>query len=286
MNDEKLDTLVRDAFDGVQMPDEAKQGALRAIEALQVSAAPDHENVLHAFFAPKRHHRGWFISAAAACLILVAALFGVQHINSTPTAFVDIDMNPSIELQVNRFDKVIGTQAMNDDGSMVLADLDLKGLPYEQAIAELTASAAFAAYLTPDSFVQFSVVTDSQSQQQALMTASEACIATLPCQSACESVTQAARAEAHDHGMGCGRYTAAQELMALDSTVTLEECETLSMRELRDRIDACEGHGQSNGQGQGSGQNHGWGYGYGYGQDQGTGQGHDSGQGHRYGHHG
>lgn len=50
-----------------------------------------------------------------------------------------------------------------------------------------------------------------------------------------DSATRDAAAAA---GLGVGRYQAAQELMSLDPSYTLEECVSMTMRQLRDRIDA------------------------------------------------
>ncbi|WP_181861874.1 anti-sigma-I factor RsgI family protein [Slackia isoflavoniconvertens] len=38
-----------------------------------------------------------------------------------PTAYMGIDVNPSIELGVNRFDVVVCAEGLNDDGEAVLA---------------------------------------------------------------------------------------------------------------------------------------------------------------------
>lgn len=46
--------------------------------------------------------------------------------------------------------------------------------------------------------------------------------------------------------MGVARYRAAQELLALDPSLTLDDCASMTMRELRDRIAALEA-GDDNG---------------------------------------
>ena len=68
--------------------------------------------------------------------------------------------------------------------------------------------------------------------------------------------------------MGVGRYGAALELMDLDPDVTLEECRSMSMRELRDRIAEAGGEGMPS-----AGQHHGQGSGMGDGRRAGSGQG-------------
>ena len=189
-------------------------------------------------------------------MALVCALFGVQVLNTTPTALVDIDVNPSIELELNRFDKVISASVTNEDGAIVLDDISVEGLSYEDALATLMNSPAFASYLESDAYVQFSVVTDDMAQENAITRTSEECIARMPVQGSCRSVSAEVHAEAHAAGMGCGRYLAAYELAELDPTLSIEDCKEMSMSELRDRIASCqEGHaGQTGSAGGGFGQ--------------------------------
>jgi hypothetical protein len=49
-------------------------------------------------------------------------------------AYVTIDINPSIDLTVNEKDKVIDANALNEDGELLLLELDLIGESYDDAI--------------------------------------------------------------------------------------------------------------------------------------------------------
>ncbi|WP_346890941.1 anti-sigma-I factor RsgI family protein [Clostridium sp. UBA3887] len=57
----------------------------------------------------------------------------------TPYSYVSLDVNPSIEYSLNRFDKVISVTAVNDDGQEILNELELNKLEnqkIEDAVAE------------------------------------------------------------------------------------------------------------------------------------------------------
>ena len=54
--------------------------------------------------------------ALAACLALAAVGFGGYRWYAEPTAFVSLDVNPSIELEVNRFDTVVAARGVNETG--------------------------------------------------------------------------------------------------------------------------------------------------------------------------
>ena len=181
------------------------------------------------------------IAALAACFVLVVTCLGGFRLYAQPTAYVGIDINPSIELSVNRFGIVVGSEALNEDGAALLDSVSLTNRSYADALAALTGSDAFAPYAQENSFVEVSVTSDNQRQVESLCAQSDATLSALPCQGACAVVDAQTRDAAFAAGMGVGRYNAALELIELDPSVTLEECAGMSMRELRDRIASYRG---------------------------------------------
>jgi hypothetical protein len=65
-------------------------------------------------------------TAAAASLLFVLLSGTVSYAYYTPTSSVVVDINPSIELKVNRWDRILKTTALNKDGEKVLASLNIK----------------------------------------------------------------------------------------------------------------------------------------------------------------
>lgn len=274
MNDRELDMRVREAFDTLEVPDALRQRTLEAYDELATAQAADKPKLHVASSSgggPSRStrkvRRARLMSALAACLVLGLAVIGIFRVGTAPvgsgdsaapgavlpdtavTAFVDIDINPSIELQLNDSNQVVAVEGVNEDGRSVLAGLALEGLSYEEALSTLMSSEALAPYLNDDAFMQVSIASDNSGQERALMNASEQRLASLPCRGSCDAVSLELREEAHAHGMGCGKYAAALELSGLDPDVTIEDCHDMSMRELRDRIAACHSeestaHGQ------------------------------------------
>lgn len=359
MNDRELEREVRDAFDGVNLPEDVKKQALEYVLAhaqtqpqpdaqvqagtqaqAPASAQPQTAQCDPVEFAaamapasPRKRGRWKVVGAAsgavAACLVLALAMFGItqlpnlapQPAESEPpatqtaagepdapeapatlpdletTAFVDIDINPSVQLRLNSSDCVVGAEGINEDGASLLSSVPVDGLPYEQALRALTSSEALAPYVDDDPFIALSVSSENQDQERALTDVSESYLASCPYVGSCNGVTQQFYDEAHSHGMGCGRYAAALRLSELDPSVSIDDCSGMTMRELRDRIGHCEaaagqgagssddsapGQGNGSGSGNGAGQNGGSGSGSG----QGTAPGQGYGQGQGYGHHG
>ncbi len=253
MND--LDQRVIGSFDALKAPERAKASALAHIEAVrrasQVSegsstsqipasrtAAPERatSNRRH----PQRARR--WAAAIAACLILACVgAFGYNTYTS-PTAFVGLDINPSIEFSINRFERVVDVKSLNDDGRALLESCpSLTGKPYEDALDTVLSCEGFQAYAAEDALVAVDVVSEDEAQATQLLTQSQQQLASLPCQTQCHRTDEATRESAHHAGMGMGRYRAAQELIEADSSYTLEECASMSMHQIKDACAAAHG---------------------------------------------
>lgn len=90
-----------------------------------------------------------------AALLLVLAPLGVvlttRQLASAPLAFITVDINPSVELAINGAGRVTGADALNDDGSRVLAHLGdgaLRGLEAEAAVVKVAEAAVALRFLT------------------------------------------------------------------------------------------------------------------------------------------
>lgn len=182
----------------------------------------------------RRHHK--LLYAMAACFVLIIiGVFG-SWLYFTPTAFVAIDVNPSIELSVNRFDYVISERGINDDGTSLLNDVSMVGEPYSSAIANLITSSAFAPYATEESYVEVNISCDDQTQTQNLVAASTTSLDALPGEGVCYIANDTEWNVAHLDGIGLGRYRAIQELLSLDPSLSFEDCNQMSMGEIRSFI--------------------------------------------------
>lgn len=177
------------------------------------------------------------VAAIAACLAVAAIGMLGYGMVKTPVAYMDIDVNPSIGLEINRFNDVVGAHAYNEDGETVLDEVDLVGMSCERALEVLTGSDSLDQYVNADSYMEISVSGDNADQVNALLAWGESSIEKALYEGSCRRVDAEDRQEAHAHHMGMGKYQAAKALSEVDPTVEIEECMGMSMRELRDRLD-------------------------------------------------
>lgn len=68
-------------------------------------------------------------------VLVLLICFGFYYNN--PTSYVSLDINPSILLSVNRFDKVVKVEALNDDASKVISDLKLYNTDVTDAVNKI-----------------------------------------------------------------------------------------------------------------------------------------------------
>lgn len=96
-----------------------------------------------------RKKTGWRKYAAmAAVLILLLGGVGVYSQNSAVDSIIELDVNPSIELSVNKKERVVEAKALNDDAVAILEDMDLKGADLDVAVNALIGSMLKHGYLS------------------------------------------------------------------------------------------------------------------------------------------
>lgn len=84
------------------------------------------------------------ICALAASLLVVCGGIGSYF---TPVGYVSVDINPSVLLTLNVYNKVIGVDALNDDGVILLKNADVKGKNAEDSVDILIKSSEEIGYL-------------------------------------------------------------------------------------------------------------------------------------------
>lgn len=248
---DNLDQRVRDSFAQITVPDEVNQATLAFIREYG-------EKQPAIKVRPQRTLRRWL--ALAACLIVLVTLVGGYNLWMRPTALLDIDVNPSISLEVNCFNYVIAATPLNEDAQSVLEQTPVVGKSCEAALEALAQSPALTIYSSSDALAEISVASDNETQSNQLCDLAQDTFAPLFAQVSPTHVTFDEMQTAHGHHMGAGKYRAACRLMELDDTATLESCAEMSVSEIHSCINECqhgEGHGRHNGQGQGQGQGHG-----------------------------
>jgi len=95
---------------------------------------------------------GWFKNLSFVACGMLVAFIGIFAINGYNNNIVDstisFDVNPSIKLEVNKKDKIISAEALNNDGNIILDKMDLKNTDIHIAINAIIGSMLKNGYIS------------------------------------------------------------------------------------------------------------------------------------------
>lgn len=73
-------------------------------------------------------------------ILIFCAFLGIQNTKNSGISIVSIDVNPSIEIEVNKDEKIIKARAINNDAKKILEDIDLKNVDLNTGIHAIMGS--------------------------------------------------------------------------------------------------------------------------------------------------
>lgn len=211
-------------------------GQIRAEEALKNSTKDFVKKKTRGYTGTGaiRHRYGLL---AAACLCFLFVVFGGHWLYFTPTTKISIDINPSLELDINRFGRVVSANGYNDDGRGLLDALDIKFLRYSDAIERILACEEIEILLAGDEVMTITVTGEDGAQSEEIFLGVKACTAKRK-DTYCYFASSKEVGGAHEAGLSYGKYRAFLELKELDPDITVEDVQGMTMREIRDLADA------------------------------------------------
>lgn len=259
---------IHNALGGIHAEDELKTRTKAAVAAAVESKKRARRRMTAA------------VSSAACAVIFSAAAIG-WNIYYTPVYALGIDINPSLELGINRFDRVVSVTGYNEDGIALAESADIKNMSYTDAVDTLLNSDAVKEYTDGGADVVVTVNGGSESKTGEMVTAVESCHSASGMH--CYGMSSEDADEARSLGLSMGKYGAYLELKKYDPDITADEVASMTMRDLRERIKSYSGEDYYPGGGQGAAD--GECAGDGAGARNGNGAGAQNGSGHHHGRH-
>ncbi len=86
-------------------------------------------------------------SAIAAAVLFIFGIGCAVYGYTVPYTYIDLDINPSVEITANIFDRIIGVEALNDDGRKLMGNDTLRSYTLENGISEIISRACEQGYL-------------------------------------------------------------------------------------------------------------------------------------------
>lgn len=239
MTDHELERRLRTALDHAAPND--LEGVLSRCETGKGTVI-DMTNAVET----KKKKRRWAPLAAAACLALVLVGGGGGYYyysaNNAVASLVSLDVNPSIQLEVNKNEKVLSATPMNDDGAEILDGMDLKGTQADVAMYAIIGSLLQHGYVDElANSILITVEDDDQARgeklQQELTAQADAALANAQVNGAVLAQTlqnsEELSQKAQEYGISTGKAALIQAIVAgSNNTKTFEDLVGLSINEL------------------------------------------------------
>lgn len=221
------------AFDAIKADDELKKNTYQFLKQKP---------------KPKRNIPVKRFAIALALIILASvASFVSYDLYSKETAYLDLDVNPSIELTLNRFDQVISAYGYNEEGKEVLKQADVKNKSYQEALEKIIEVMKEKDYLDKAELFTATLQMNDSSAEKKKIRELEKYLAKLLKTEAVSgknevfAVDEKTKTTSHHENITPAKYLAILELQEADPTATIEGCKGHSISEIKEQTRAHHG---------------------------------------------
>ncbi|MDD4036293.1 MAG: hypothetical protein PHS45_03100 [Bacilli bacterium] len=165
-------------------------------------------------------------------VLLVIVGGGLFYFYKQPVGYVGIDINPSLQLAVNRLDRVVDVVPLNDDAELLVSDLNLVNMPVEEALETVVDSSIDVGYIDEFSEDNMVVIGASLDEEENVATLEKKLRTAVmnrlrdkkvPAMVLMEQDNKERRALADSYGVSYGSLLIAQKAVALNPDLNLDE---------------------------------------------------------------
>lgn len=231
MRDQELEERLRTAVE---------HAAPNALDRILASCGPQTQTT--AVVPMRRPHarRRWAALAVAAALVLVCGL-SFWHAGNSVASVVSLDVNPSIQLQVNSKERVLAADPLNEDAQVILDGMDLKGTQLNVAVNAIVGSLLQHGYLDKISSAILISVEDQDLQRASQLESSLTDTVNTALQNASSGAAVLSQAISSDaeldslarsSNLSVGKAALIRDVQSLNSSLAVDGLAALSVEEL------------------------------------------------------
>lgn len=222
-----MNERIREAFDEIHAEEELKRNTKAFLEKKRNEKRPE-----------KKVSYQW-ITAMICCLFLLTGVGGYR-LYFTEASVISVDVNPSLELNLNFFDRVISVKGYNEDGENLAEEADVKFLDYKEALEEILYTECVKECMDNEELLLITVAgKDEEKNEEILKNIEEF----LPEQKnmKCAGAGREEVENAHKAGLSLRKYRAFLEVKAKNPDITPEDVKGLTMRQIRELAEEYQG---------------------------------------------
>lgn len=230
-----LDKIIKNSFDSIHAEEERKERTLAYIRSEGNKKQLKNKRM----FAVTH--------SLCACAAIFVLFLTARYYVYSPAVYISIDVNPSIEVTLNRMNRVIAVQAYNEEASRILSLLKLQNSGYKDAIAQILSQEEAKGYLTEENYLLLTVETGNKAKKEKLLRDLNSYVTEYlmshrhSIQAEYIEADLSERLAAHSHGLSMGKYLTVMELLSLDEEADFNSCAGMTVQELKTEISHCHG---------------------------------------------
>ena len=159
MTNKNIEKRIASAFDSL-----SPETAFKTIAEKLPSATLERRQVT---MTKRKNILKFAVPAIAACFLIVAGIFGGVYYNNNfaVDSIIGIDVNPSIEITVNKHDRVLEAEAINADGVAILDGMRLEKSDLKVAVNAIIGSMVQKGYVVDETSGILVTVENSDSKK-------------------------------------------------------------------------------------------------------------------------
>lgn len=179
------------------------------------------------------------IAVAAAVMLLLIGTLGTAAFYFEDYESVYIDTNPSVELVLNRFDRIHKVICHNDDAAAIINPRELCGKRAEDGVTVVLDALEQNGYLEKEAEVCISTSSKEQIQAQKRLKQVTKRAEKYASENGCDAnisgstVTREEVSQAREQGLSVAQSTIIKEILEFDPTQDRELLEQMSVKELK-----------------------------------------------------
>ena len=179
-----------------------------------------------------------FVTAAACLSFMIGALS--LYIYQKPVSYLSFDVNPSLELEINRFDRVIDVNFFNVDARNLVSEDELNSLKTAEAVSLIIKRVNEKGYLSSSEASVMTIATNSYSLDKSNQLLND-CISNINISSKSINILSFAaskelKKEADLLSLSFGKLELIKIMQQLDTTITVDDLRDASITTIMNDI--------------------------------------------------
>ena len=246
MRNKDLEKSIRNAIQKMPMPD------VKELASLPVEKIGEADWSQESQPATGRPLKRW-IPVTVIMSVMIFAFTGVYIQQQLPIATVALDVNPSIELTINKQEKILEARALNEEAKRILSEIEYSKQPLQQVVRSLVGIMLQEGYISQErNTVMVSVEGKRLEEAEGLGELVKEQVRQKLSDEKIEGdiITQAfipnqdSKDKAEDLGISIGKMHMIERIMEQDEEATIEDLEGKPIRDLARDLKPSEPPGQ------------------------------------------